>query len=117
MKKNYDSILSEDDKKNIINDYSENLMSLREVAQKYDIKSKSYLSKLLKEHMRNLSDANKLAHKKYPNSFKHSDNTKEKIRVKRLQYMKDHPEKTAWRKKKYVLSRKMFYSLPRREGI
>ena len=48
MKKNYDSILSEDDKKNIINDYSENLMSLREVAKKYDIKSKSYLSKLLK---------------------------------------------------------------------
>lgn len=108
MKKNYDSILSEDDKKNIINDYSENLMSLREVAQKYDIKSKYYLSKLLKEHMRNLSDANKLAHKKYPNSFKHSDNTKEKIRVKRFQYMKDHPEKTAWRKKNMSYPEKCF---------
>ena len=108
MKKNYDSILSEDDKKNIINDYSENLMSLREVAKKYDIKSKSYLSKLLKGHMRNVSDANKLAHKKYPNSFKHSDNTKEKIRVKRLQYMKDHPEKTAKRKKNMSYPEKCF---------
>lgn len=47
---------------------------------------------------RSISEANKLAHKLYPESFKHSDESKMKMRKKRLEFMKNNPEKTAWRK-------------------
>lgn len=37
--------------------------------------------------------------KKKPDSFKHTEETKQKIRTARLKYMKEHPEETAWRKR------------------
>lgn len=101
MKKilSYDKFLSEETKKNIIEDYSINLLSLNQIGEKYNISSSEYLRKLLKGYIRSISESGKIAHKTYPNSFKHSEETKAKIRALRLAYMKAHPEKTAWRKK------------------
>ena len=47
--------------------------------------------------IRSTSDANKCAHIRFPNSYKHSETTKKIIREKRLGWMKDNPEQTAWR--------------------
>lgn len=93
----YDNIFTESDKENIRQDYILNHLSLREVCKKYNIKSKLYVQKLLKTEMRNVSEATALAHKKYPDSFKHTEETKQKIREGRIRYMKEHPEDTAWR--------------------
>lgn len=95
----YGLILSEEIKQNIINDYVNNLLSIKEVMSKYQVKSKNYITKLLGNKMRTISESNKIAHKKHPESFKHSEEAKAKIRARRLAYMKAHPEKTAWRKK------------------
>lgn len=57
------------------------------------------LQKVLKNQTRTLSESNKIAHKRKPNSFKHSEESKQKIREIRLKYMKEHPEETAWRKR------------------
>lgn len=97
MKKilSYDKFLSEETKKNIIEDYSINLLSLNQIREKYNINSSEYLRKLLKGYIRSISESGKIAHKTYPNSFKHSEETKAKIRALRLAYMKAHPEKTA----------------------
>lgn len=91
----YDDILSNETKQEIINDYCNNGLSYRDIMTKYSIKSRSYTQKLLKDVVRSTSEANKIAHKKYPEKFQHSEKTKEKIRQARLKYMKEHPEDTA----------------------
>lgn len=91
-------IFTEEQKQQIINDYIKNQMSYREIKEKYNIKSNSVVQKLLKDYARSKSESNKLAHLKHPESFKHSEESKEKIRQARLKFMKDHPEQTAWRK-------------------
>lgn len=96
----YDDIFTEDDKKVIRNDYVENFLSIREILQKYNIKSKSWLcDHVLKGFTRNNSEAVKIAHKIKPECFKHTEESKQKIREKRLKYLKEHPEDTAWRKR------------------
>ena len=95
----YDDILSDEDKENIRKDYVNNELSIRDLKIKYNIKSTSYIERLLKPYLRNASEAGKLAHKNKSECFKHSDETKQKIREKRLAYMKAHPEDTAWRKR------------------
>ena len=63
---------------------------------KYNIKSRSYLTdKLLKGKIRTLSEANKVAYEKHPERFKHTEESKAKLREKRLKYLKEHPENTA----------------------
>jgi very-short-patch-repair endonuclease len=52
---------------------------------------------ILGDNVRSSSDANKLAHKKYPEKFKHTEESKKIMREKRLEFMKNNPEKTAWR--------------------
>lgn len=91
----YDSILSEEIKQNIVNDYVNNLLSIREVMSKYQVKSKEYIIKLLGNKMRTISESGKIAHQKHPENFKHSEEAKAKIRARRLAYMKAHPENTA----------------------
>lgn len=110
MKSKYDIIFNDNDKINIINDYVENGLSIKEICIKYNIKSKTYLINLLGSNIRNMSDANKLAHKKYKENFFHTDETKEKIRQKRLSFMKEHPEKTAWRMGNFSYVEKIFYN-------
>ena len=95
----YDDIFSEKDKEKIREDYVINELSLRDICKKYNIKSKSFAEKVLKPVMRSVSEANIVAHRRKPECFKHTDETKQKIREKRLKYMKEHPENTAWRKR------------------
>lgn len=78
----YDLIFSEEDKEQIKRDYVYNKLSLKQVMQRYNIRSKSYISKVLAGVMRTGSEASKLAHKKYPNSYKHSEETKQKMRIR-----------------------------------
>lgn len=95
----YDKIFTEEEKKEIVNDYVNNFLSLREIYKKYNIKSKVWVDKILKGKKRTISESNIISHKKYPESFKHSKETKEKMRHSRLKWMKEHPEQTAWRLK------------------
>ena len=97
--KKYDLIFSDSDKKKIEEDYIAEKLSLKEIGEKYNIKSHSWLSKLLSGKTRSISDGVKNIRKKYPEKFKHSEETKQKLRIKQLQYLKEHPEKTAWRLK------------------
>lgn len=104
----YDLIFTEEDKKLIIDDYVVNQLTFREVMKKYNIRSKSYLAKLLEGKTRGLGEASKLAHQKHPEAYLHSEETKAKIRAKRLQFMKEHPEATAWRQKNMSYPEEMF---------
>ena len=113
MKKilSYNDSLSEETKNFIIKDYVENYLSIREISKKYNIKSKNFISKLLGNYKRPISEANKIAHKKHPESFKSSEATKNKIRKARLDYMKKHPEKTAWRQSNMSYPETCFYNM------
>jgi len=79
----------------IINDYVNNFLSIKEIMDKYNIKSKERVKKILGDNIRSCSEANKVAHKKHPEKYKQSDEAKEKIRQARLKFMKEHPEETA----------------------
>jgi very-short-patch-repair endonuclease len=106
--KSYDEIFSLKEKETIIKDYINNFLTIKEICEKYNIKSKGWIKKLLGDKTRNISEANKIAHKKYPNSFKHSEETKNKMRESRLKWMKNHPEQTAWRQKNMSYPEKCF---------
>lgn len=104
----YDSLLTKEDKQSIINDYVVNQLTFREVMKKYNIRSKSYLAKLLDGKTRSISEANKLAHIKHPEAYLHTEETKAKMREKRLAFMKAHPEQTAWRRSNQSYPEQMF---------
>lgn len=90
----------------IIKDYVDNKLSYLEILKKYNLKSKQYLQEILHPYARSKSDSNKLAHKKYPQSFIHTEKTKDKIRQARLNYIKNNAEKTAWRKNESSLEQR-----------
>lgn len=104
----YDKILTETEKQTIIDDYVNNFLSIKSLSKKYNIKSKGFLKKLLGDKVRTFSEANKIAHKLHPELFKLSDEAKEKIRKHRLKFMKEHPEKTAWRMGNFSYLEKRF---------
>lgn len=82
-------------KSEVIDMYN-NGLSIKKISEKLKI-SKSRVMSFLEDRTRTMSESGKLKHKLYPEKFKHSDETKEKIRKKRLEWMKNNPEKTAWR--------------------
>ena len=109
MKKSkYDLIFNDVQKEIIKQDYVNNGLSIRDISKKYAIKSKSYVSKLLNGVIRSYSEANKISHQKYPERYLHNDETKQILREKRLEYIKNNPHKTAWRQKNQSYPEKMF---------
>lgn len=97
--KKYDVLFTEEDKEKMKAEYVAGA-SIRDIQEKYGIKCRDWVKyKLLKGLTRNLSQSTKVAHERYPERFKHDDAYKEKMREFRLNYMKEHPEKTAWRKR------------------
>ena len=105
-------------KEQIIRDYIDNWLSLNEISKKYGIKSKSYISQyILGDKVRSSSEAVKLAHKKHPNKFKLSEETKDKIRKAHLRWMKEHPEQTAWRLKNMSYPEKCFQKILEDNGL
>lgn len=97
--KKYDKLFTDEEKETMRQEYL-NGLSIRGICEKYNINCKSWVqNRLLKGITRNLSEANKIAHKMYPENFKHTEEYKAKMREFRLKYMKEHPESTAWRKR------------------
>lgn len=119
MKKveSYDKFFNSREKEEIIKDYVENYLSLKEICKKYNIRSKIWVDKLLDGKKRSISDGVKIAHKKYPNSFKLSEEVKDKIRQARLRWMKEHPEQTAWRLRNMSYPEKCFKKILEDNGL
>ena len=95
----YDKMFSAEEKENIIKDYVENGLSVSRIRDKYSIRNKEWIRKLIGNKMRATSGAVKMAHMLYPERFKHTEESKRKISEIRLKYMKEHPEDTVWRKR------------------
>ncbi len=87
--------------------YSEDLWSIRNLCEKYEV-GKGVISEILGDLIRTNSEANIIAHKRYPDSFKHTDVTKKRMSIKRLEFIKNNPEKTAWRTKSISYPEKLF---------
>ena len=108
---NYDLIVSQETRELMIKDYVENFLSIRELSTKYKITSKIFIAKVLGDKKRSVSEGKSVAHKRYPEAFKHSEETKALIREKRLKFMKEHPEKTAWRQKNVSYPEQCFINM------
>jgi very-short-patch-repair endonuclease len=91
--------------KDIINDYVCNELSVQDLIKKYNISKTQFLPYI---KLRNPSESATLAHKNKPESFKHSEKSKQLIRERRLEWMKNNPEKTAWRKSNMSYPEKIF---------
>jgi very-short-patch-repair endonuclease len=101
--------LSSEIVENIKVDYIKNELSIRDLEKKYNI-SNTIIKKILKGYLRSFRESSKLAHIKYPERFKHSDESKAKLREIRLKWMKENPEKTAWRQSNMSYPEKLFKS-------
>jgi very-short-patch-repair endonuclease len=87
-------------------DYLENMLSIRDILLKYEI-SDSSVRNILKGKTRNLSEALKVKNEK-KGTNKHTNESKEKIRNARLKWMKENPDKTAWRLSNQSFPEKVF---------
>jgi very-short-patch-repair endonuclease len=94
-------------KDEVINLYINQKFSIRDLVKKFGI-SNTPLLKILKDKTRNYSESNKLNRKKNPEKFKHTEQSKSKIREARLKFMRENPDKTAWRKKNLSYPEKLF---------
>lgn len=68
--------------------------SIREISNKLKI-SKDRLASFLKGITRSKSESIRLVHKLHPEKFKHSEETKKKLKELRLNWMKNNADKTA----------------------
>lgn len=87
--------------------YIEEFWSLKQISKKFGV-GKGTISSLIRDSIRSSSEANIIAHKKYPDSFKHTDDTKKFLSFKRLEFLKNNPDKTAWRTKNISYPEKIF---------
>lgn len=94
-------------KTEIITLYVDSFMGINEIGKKFNI-GKNTIIDVLGDKKRTLSEGIKIARKKYPERYICSEETKEKIRIKRIQYMKDNPDKTAWRTSNLSYPEKLF---------
>jgi very-short-patch-repair endonuclease len=90
---------------NIIYDYLINQLSVRDLSKKYNVAFNT-IRGILGNKTRSLSDANKIAHKLKPRT--HTSESKSKIREARLNWMKENPDKTAWRQRNLSYPEKRF---------
>jgi len=101
--------LTENDVNKIRECYLIDLLSITDLLGKYkDIVGKAIILKILEDVLRTQSESAKIAHRLKPEAFKHSDESKEKMRKSRLKYMKANPEKTAWRQANLSYPEKLF---------
>ena len=103
-------------KDEIIRLYVNESYSVRDLRRKFGVQSED-IKIILGDKVRSLSDANKLAHKKYPNNFKHTEESKKKMRGKRLEFMKNNPDKTAWRLSNVSYPEKLFVEYIENNGL
>lgn len=81
-----------------------------EIYDKFHLKSKHILNRILNTAgvKRSLSEVVKLCRSKF--KFTHSEETKKKLRYQRLKFMKENPEKTAWRQSNISYPENLFLS-------
>ena len=92
-------------KPEIVDLYRNKNLSIKDLRKMYNCQSYD-LKIILGENTRTLSEARKISSIRF--KFSHSDETKEKMRISRLKYMKQNPEKTAWRKSNISYPEKLF---------
>ena len=103
-------------KDKIIDLYVNQNYSVKDLRKEFKIQSDD-IKNILGDKVRSSSEANKLAHKKYPNSFKHTEESKKIMREKRLEFMKNNPEKTAWRLSNISYPEKLFIEYIEKYGL
>jgi len=89
--------------------YVDELWSIKDIEKKYKIGDNA-VNQILGDSKRTQSEGNKIARQKYPENFKHTEKSKQILREKRLKFMKDNPDKTAWRLKNISYPEKLFYN-------
>jgi very-short-patch-repair endonuclease len=92
---------------NIVIDYVDNLFSYKEISEKYKI-NRGNIKRILGDNVRSKSESNKISRIKNPEKFKHTEESKAKLREARLKWMKENPEKTAWRQANMSYPEKLF---------
>lgn len=100
----------------IIRLYVNESYSIKDLREKFQIQSTD-IKNILGDKVRSLSEANKLAHKKYPDNFKHTEESKKILREKRLEFMKNNPDKTAWRLSNVSYPEKLFIEYIEKNGL
>lgn len=85
--------------------YINEFYSVRDLCRKYNV-GKGIICEVLGDSIRNYSESRQIVNNKYP--FSHSEKSKDKIRKKRLDFMKKNPEKTSWRQKNMSYPEKIF---------
>lgn len=90
--------------------------SVKDLRKKFKFQSDD-IKFVLGDKVRTASDANKLAHKKYPERFKHTEESKKIMREKRLEFMKNNPDKTAWRLSNVSYPEKLFIEYVESNGL
>jgi very-short-patch-repair endonuclease len=103
-------------KDEVIRLYVDDSFSVMDLRKKFKIQSDD-IKIILGDKVRSSSDANKLGHKKYPEKFKHTEESKKIMREKRLDFMKNYPEKTAWRLSNISYPEKLFIGYVESNGL
>jgi very-short-patch-repair endonuclease len=98
--------LTPQDVEQIKKDYIDVELSIRDIKKKYKISTSIVYQIIGKDNIRSLSDALVITNRNKPRIT--SDKTKQKQREARLTWMKDNPEKTAWRLKNISYPEKVF---------
>lgn len=94
-----------DKKEEIIDLYVNNNYSIRDLIKKYK-RPHHIIKSILGTNIKTTDEIRKITKQKY--KFKHTVESKEKLRLARLKYMKENPDKTAWRKKNISYPEKLF---------
>lgn len=107
--------LTDEIKKRIKKMYFDDKLSINEIIKKGH--KRNHIDFVLSGITRSKSQASKLAHKKYPKKFKFSEETKQKMRKKRLEYLKKHPFENAWRRTNLSYIEKLFQNLINKNNL
>ncbi len=94
-------------KDEIVDLYVNEHYSVTHLRKKFKIQSTD-IKEVLGDKIRTISEANKLSRIKFPEKYRHTDETKKKLRDLRLNFMKNNPEKTSWRLSNISYPEKLF---------
>jgi very-short-patch-repair endonuclease len=100
----------------VIRLYVDESYSVKDLRKKFKLQSDD-IKKILGNKVRSASESGKLAYKKYPEKFKHTEESKKILREKRLEFMRNNPEKTAWRLSNVSYPEKLCIEYIEKNGI
>lgn len=96
-------------KDDIIKLYKDEYYSISQICKLYKVGTKN-ISEILKDYIRSISETSKIQHKLHPNNYKHTKETKKLLSEKRLEWMKNNPDKAGWTKNEMSYPEKIFYN-------